>query len=79
MKFRWGNNEMTIYSAYLSSKGLSFSTTSMVALSEFSGLGYHILSYHFSRMGKIFFHNGDVIIIRSEELVRGKQVPPQNR
>ncbi len=68
-----------VYSAYLSSKRISFSTTSMVALSEFSGLSYHILSYHFSRLGKIFFHDGDIMIIMSNELVRGNQVPPQKR
>ena len=63
---------MTIFTAYLLGESRSIVTTNMVSLAEFIGWGYERLVYHFSRQGKDFYMDNNVIIIKSEDLIRGR-------
>lgn len=68
--------KIMVYSAYLRDSKRSFATTNLVRLASDSGLNYHRLVYHFVRKGKFFYQTDDIIIIRSNELIRGNQVAP---
>jgi len=61
---------MAIYSVYSTRSNESFSCTNMVSLSEFCGIKYDKLSYHFTRKGKRLYRNEGLIIIKSESLVK---------
>lgn len=65
-----------IFSVYLIDKGESFSTTNMVSLAGIIGMSYGFLVRHFTRDRKNFYMDDKMVIIRSEELIRGRQSPP---
>ena len=61
-----------VYSVYNRCSGESFATTNLIGLSDFTGLGYHKLAYHFSRVGKLFYSTDTLVIIRSNKLEKRK-------
>ena len=63
---------MTIYSAYLLKESRSFFTTNMVSLANFTGWSYERLVYYFTRRGVDFYMDGNVVIIKGGDLVKGK-------
>ena len=64
---------MVLFTAYLVRESRSLVTTNMVSLSGFCGWSYERLGYHFTRRGKDFYMDGEVIIIKSYEFIKGNQ------
>jgi hypothetical protein len=64
---------MALYTIYNQVSGKSVVVTNLSTLSEESGLGKEKLVYHFTRLGKVFFREKGLIIIKSGELIKGKQ------
>jgi len=64
---------MTIFSIYHQVSGESLAVTTFVSLSEETGIGMPKLKYYFTVLGKNFFCEKGVVIIRSKRLIKGQQ------
>lgn len=63
---------MATYCIYNRETGNTLSTNNKRTVSEFSGIGYEKLVYHFTRRKRDFYKDDKCIIIKSNKLVRGK-------
>jgi len=64
---------MAIYCIYNRKTGNTISTNNKRTISEWSGIGYEKLVYHFTRCRRDFYKDDNLIIIRSRDFVRGKK------